>query len=98
VTIHCSKVERGLATIVCGVDVDAADYRGETPLHFAGVYGHVDIARFLVDRGADINAADNKGWAPLHKASLLAPSFFFFLLSPSRILKSLDPWEKKYEK
>ena len=39
-----------------------------TPLHFASRYGHIKVARFLLERGADLTA-QNKDWeTPLHVA------------------------------
>lgn len=41
-----------------GVDVNAAPYRGITPLHHAIWTGQLEMVRFLVERGADLNATD----------------------------------------
>lgn len=46
--------------------VDAKDKDGRTPLHWACRGVHLEIVRFLVDRGADCNAADNNEIVPLH--------------------------------
>ena len=32
-----------------------------TPLHLAARQGHVDIVRYLVDKGADLNIKDEDG-------------------------------------
>lgn len=41
-----------------------------TPLHLASSYGHVNIARYLVEvRGADVNVVDGEGWTPMHCAA-----------------------------
>ena len=40
-----------------------------TPLHIACSYGHVDIARLLIEKaGAAVNITDKEGWTPLHCA------------------------------
>ncbi|MGB3768001.1 MAG: ankyrin repeat domain-containing protein, partial [Phormidesmis sp.] len=47
-----------------GVDVNARDGKGNTPLHAVGE--SVEMARLLVDRGANVNAKDYQGSTPLH--------------------------------
>ena len=32
---------------------------GFTALDWAAVYGHIDVARLLLDKGADVNSRDN---------------------------------------
>lgn len=43
-----------------------SDFR--TPLHLAASEGHVDICRFLVERGARVNRSDRWGGSPLDDA------------------------------
>jgi hypothetical protein len=43
---------------------------GDTPLHDAAVYGHKDIAEWLLDGGAGINAVNGDGDTPLFWAVL----------------------------
>jgi ankyrin repeat protein len=54
-----------------GVDVNAQDNRGRTPLHNATVRGRVGIVSLLLESGADMfsNWQDNDGWSPLHVAA-----------------------------
>ena len=43
---------------------------GATPLMFAAMTGHLDVARLLVDSGCDINKQDNiSGWTALMQAT-----------------------------
>ncbi len=44
------------------------DQGGRTPLHEAALYGYVDIARLLIERGADVNAKNVRGEPPLFYA------------------------------
>ena len=53
-----------------GVDLNARDRIGATPLHWAASYGHIKIVRFLLDHHADANAPNNEGYTPLHEAAL----------------------------
>ena len=49
-----------------GIDVDAANAAGETPLMLAAIKGRIDWCRRLLDRGAKV---DRPGWTPLHYAA-----------------------------
>jgi len=51
-------------------DVNAlAFYREETPLHVSSRWGHVEIARVLLNHGADRGARDKSDYTPLERAS-----------------------------
>ena len=66
-----------------GANINAKDLRyGFSFLHWAIVYGKLEIAKFLLQdhrfqNGANINAKDNNGLSPLHNA------VFCFLRSKS---------------
>jgi ankyrin repeat protein len=53
-----------------GVDVNTPDQGrgGATALHFAAVWGHLDMARLLLGRGADVAVTTHKGATPLEWA------------------------------
>ena len=48
--------------------INFRDYDYRTPLHLAASEGHVDICRFLVEKGAIINRNDRWGGTPLDDA------------------------------
>eukprot|EP01133_Synstelium_polycarpum_P011503 gene11503-13419_t len=50
-----------------GADPNIANDQDETPLHFAGYYGLVEIVQALIGRGANLEARDKWGETPLHK-------------------------------
>jgi len=51
-------------------DVNARGFsREETPLHVSSRWGHVEIARVLLEHGADREARDRIDWSPLERAS-----------------------------
>ncbi|KAF5323839.1 hypothetical protein D9611_008234 [Ephemerocybe angulata] len=53
-----------------GIDVNAADFNGRTPLSFAARYGHEAIAKLLLAvPGIDVNATDDNGRTPLSFAA-----------------------------
>jgi len=51
-----------------GLDVRAANNRGETPLHGAADRGADQIVQYLIDHGADVNAKNKRGYTPLDAA------------------------------
>ena len=74
ISIH-DAVEKGNVEAIkqhlaAGTDVNARDSIGETPLFYAAVDGHKEIAELLIAEGADVNAKDDKivGY-PLHFAA-----------------------------
>jgi ankyrin repeat protein len=46
--------------------IDAKDQDGRTPLHWACRGVHLDLVKFLVEKGANVNAEDNNKIVPLH--------------------------------
>lgn len=51
-----------------GIDVNATDEKGTTPLLEAARYGHEDISRILIAAGANIKAKDGDGKTALQLA------------------------------
>ena len=51
-----------------GVDVNAKNVDGETPLHWTASAGHKEIAELLIANGADVNAKNVDGQTPLDVA------------------------------
>ena len=51
-----------------GTEVNAKDGTGRTPLHWAAIEGHKEIAELLIAEGANVNAKTNDGKTPLDEA------------------------------
>ena len=49
-------------------DIHCKDDRGRQAVHFASMFGHLDMLTWLVDIGAQINARDDDSMSPLHVA------------------------------
>lgn len=64
--------ERSIASLklllAAGGEINAADSRGQTPLHGAAFWGWNDVVKFLVENHANLNATDLKGKTPIDSA------------------------------
>ena len=56
-----------------GVDVDARDAEGWTPLHFAVRTKDTDVVQALIDANATVNVLNEEGISPLHLCFTLSP-------------------------
>lgn len=54
--------------IPAGVDSEAKDEAGETPLHVAAGTGDAASVKVLLEAGAEVEAKDKDGWTPLRYA------------------------------
>ena len=61
VTFNCFDVVCFLLEECSGIDVNASDDDLWTPLHLAYLYGHTQIAQYLIQHGADAYAMDKYG-------------------------------------
>ena len=61
-----AKVERLISE---GADLDASDFRGNTPIYLAASKGHADVVEALAQAGADVDIDNSFGSTPLHVAS-----------------------------
>ena len=65
VLYNCFDVVRFLLEECRGIDVNVTDdVYLYTPLHLAYLYGHTQIAQYLIQHGADVYAVDSDGHTP----------------------------------
>ena len=73
VSLKCAAEQGDISAVhdllAQGVDVNAADADGETPLRKAAMKGHSEITEMLLEHGASVDAATREGWTALHGAS-----------------------------
>lgn len=61
--------------------VNVQDENGNSPLIYAVINGHVEIAEFLCDEEADIEACNKDGWNPMHMAAIHGKSEIIVFLA-----------------
>ncbi|CAG7822921.1 unnamed protein product [Allacma fusca] len=49
--------------------LNASDFEGRTPLHYAAMFNHSELVTFLVNEGSEINPLDKNNCTPLHLAA-----------------------------
>ncbi|XP_033228987.1 inversin-like [Belonocnema kinseyi] len=75
--LHCAIIIRKEINVIRilllkGIDVNARDIHGKTPLHYIGnkiTREDLLIMKLLIKYGADVNAKDKQGSSPLHEVS-----------------------------
>mgnify|MGYP000648657340 CR=1 FL=1 len=58
-------MNRVVELLESGVDVNAQDEQGYSPLHAAVSYGHKDLIELLLQRGGNLSLGDTEGDVPL---------------------------------
>lgn len=63
------NLERIQELVKTGVDINAVDISGKTPLYWACDQGHFPMVEWLLRHGANVNIHDHNGHTPLMTAS-----------------------------
>jgi len=69
--LHTAALQKDIKSLeillaVEGIDLDAIDKNGQTPLHLACKAGNEECGKLLVEKGAKVNIKDKNGNTPLH--------------------------------
>jgi ankyrin repeat protein len=71
--ISCKRGKLGVVKLFLskGADPQKADrINGESPMHWAATYGHIEIIEALLHKGAYLNGKDDYGRTPLQRAAV----------------------------
>lgn len=71
-----------------GVNINAINEAGDTPLHQCIRDGRIESAKLLVELGADVKRANRDGWSPAHLATSLGQRDLLLYL----LLNSDERW------
>jgi len=69
-----------------GSDINAKNWKGETPLILSAKHLHLEIIRYLIENGADINAKDDNGRTSLMMAIYQEESNPFLMSDKKRVV------------
>ncbi|MEO5335076.1 MAG: ankyrin repeat domain-containing protein [Magnetococcus sp. YQC-5] len=67
--LNQNQIEPLRAYIASGVNINTADAKRVSPIHYAAYMGHVEALRLLINKGVDLKAAAFGGWSALHYAA-----------------------------
>lgn len=67
---HEPDVDDAEDLIKDGADVNVQDGQGDTPLHYAADYGHVEMAQLFILSGAELDQVNQLGITPLFRAAV----------------------------
>jgi ankyrin repeat protein len=74
---EAQSIEAVQVCLDAGVDVNAADGRGQTALYGAALQGYDEVVKFLLSRGAKVDIKDQRGFNALDAAEGKAGGFGF---------------------
>ena len=63
--IRQGELARVKQLLADGADVNTRDFNGQTPLHLAVGYKHLEVTKLLLEKGANVHAKDYEGNSPL---------------------------------
>ncbi len=94
--LQCQNVRAARLLLDSGVQVNARDPSGWTPLHLAAMSGRNDLVSILLDNGAEVNAREEQEQkTPLHLAAARENKDLTSLLLDNGAEVSSKDWEGK---
>jgi hypothetical protein len=52
------------------INVNDHDKLGYTMMHYAACHNHLDLIKYLIEKGANVNSLDFTNWSPLHMSAI----------------------------
>lgn len=81
--------------IEAGADINAKDFDGNQPIHFAAKRDSDELVKLLLKAGADVNSENNSGKTPLHIAAIEnSKSSAIVLINNGANVDSLDEYDR----
>ena len=87
--VHSGNIEGIILAVESGIDVNAQDDRGATPLHIAAFRGEVEIAEYLLSEGADPTITNLDGLTALQTAEYVRHAMMVIVLGQARGIDSV---------
>ena len=87
--VHSGNIEGIILAVESGIDVNAQDDRGATPLHIAAFRGEVEIAEYLLSEGADPTITNLDGLTALQTAEYVPHAMMVIVMGQASGIDSV---------
>ena len=87
--IHSGNIDGIILAVESGIDINAQDDRGATPLHIAAFRGEVEIAEYLLSEGADTTITNIDGLTALQTAEYVRHAMMVIVLGQASGIDSV---------
>ena len=87
--VHSGNIDGIILAVESGIDINAQDDRGATPLHIAAFRGEVEIAEYLLSEGADTTITNIDGLTALQTAEYVRHAMMVIVLSQASGIDSV---------
>ena len=87
--VHSGNIDGIILAVESGIDINAQDDRGATPLHIAAFRGEVEIAEYLLSEGADTTITNIDGLTALQTAEYVRHAMMVIVLGQASGIDSV---------